>query len=431
MALSKLQPEILVIGAGPAGSAAAWALAQAGHDVLLVDQAQFPRDKTCGDGLTPMAVKKLDEMGVLSQVESAGAVRIDTVRLTSPFGITTTAPFAAHQPDHPYALVLPRFTFDDIMRQHAVNGGAEYVGQVRVEHIVRDGDHIVAVKAISSAGPLEFRPGQVVIATGANMGLLVREGFIRHRPRLIRASRAYYIHTSAGHRLYDFFFDLELLPGYGWIFPTGDGKANVGIGVLPVFWSTHRPPRALLDEFVQRRLRDGTLSSAERHGPVKGYPLRIDFPAQRVAGKNWVTVGEAAGLVNPVSGEGIDLALESGLLAARILHSDIQAGRPDHIAYQRELWDRFGPMFTGVRVLRDIMILPFFADYTFWLMRQHRHLARTAMGIVQGMTPPQDIFHPLFILQFFTPISPHLISSEIKKLRRNGRPTWQNPPSQS
>ena len=417
-----LHPEILVIGAGPGGSAAAWALAQAGHDVLLVDSAEFPRDKTCGDGLTPAAVKMLAEMDVLQQVEGAGAARIERVRIRGPLGIETVMPFALYQPHRPYALVLPRFTLDDILRRHAMNGGAAYSGPMRVERIVREDDRVINVEAASPAGRVEIRPYHVVIAVGANMGLLKREGFITHRPRFIRAARAYYDNVRAEANIYDFYFDLELLPGYGWVFPTGSGMANVGVGVLPVFWSTRKLTTTLLDEFVARRVKDGVMCGDERIGPVKGYPLRIDFPAQRTAGKNWVIVGEAAGLVNPVTGEGIDLALESGLIAARTLHDDIRTGRRDHMAYQRELWDRCGPLFTGLRVLRDIMLTPFFTDYALWLMRQHRFLTRAVMEMAQGVAPPSTVFHPLFILQFFTPLSPRLLIEEIGGLLgRNSR----------
>jgi flavin-dependent dehydrogenase len=260
-----------------------------------------------------------------------------------------------------------------------------------------------------------------VIATGASMGLLQREGMLRHKPRVIRAARAYYTGVTGNPDRFDFFFDLELLPGYGWVFPTGNGTANIGIGVLPVFWSTRKPAPTLLDEFVARRQKEGLLKGVRRTGPAKGYPLRIDFPAGRVAGKNWVIVGEATGLVNPVTGEGIDLALESGLIAAEVLHDNIRRDRRDHRAYQQDLWDRFGPMFTGLRVLRDILITPFFTDYALWLMNCHPFLTRTVMNMAQGFEPPQHVFHPLFIAQFFMPVPIGLLRGEVGRLIRQSR----------
>ena len=130
---------------------------------------------------------------------------------------------------------------------------------------------------------------------------------------------------------------------------------------------------------------------------------------ERVAGENWIIIGEATGLVNPITGEGIDLAMESGLLGARIVHDDITSRRWNHATYQRELWQRFAPMFNGLRILRDILIIPILMDYVLWQIRHYRFLARTALSITQGFTYPQMVFHPLFIIQFFMPISPRLL----------------------
>jgi geranylgeranyl reductase family protein len=416
MASQTLRPEILVIGAGPGGSAASAGLAEAGHDVLMVDSASFPRDKTCGDGLTPMAVRTLDRLGLLQQIGDAGAQRISTTQITSPLGIKTWMPFANYQAEYPYAMVLQRLVLDDLLRRHAVACGATFVGNTHVTGMMLERDCITAVEASTPGGSLVIRPQHVVIAVGASTGLMKRSGLLRHKPRFIRAARAYYTHTATGQSLYDFYFDMELLPGYGWIFPVSERRANVGIGVLPLpFISPRRSTRTLLEEFVQRRSASGLLPDVVLDGPVKGYPLRIDFPAQRTAGRNWAIVGEAAGLVNPVTGEGIDLALESGLLAARILHENILGRRPDHLAYQRELWERFGPMFNGLRALRDIMILPVFNDYALWLMRQHRFLTRTTMRVAQGLEPPQNVFHPLFVLQFFLPVAPQYAVEQIRR----------------
>src|SRR5262249_51872576 len=152
--------------------------------------------------------------------------------------------------------------------------------------------------------------------------------------------------------------DQKLVPGYGWVFPLGDGSANVGVGTMPVIWSSKKPTLDLLEQFVRRRAEEGMMRTSRRSGPIKGFPLRVDFPAHRVAGENWVIVGEASGLVNPVTGEGIDLAIESALLAAEMVHNDMGRRRKNHIAYQRELWERYGPLYSGMRVLRDILLTP-------------------------------------------------------------------------
>jgi geranylgeranyl reductase family protein len=418
MSRDSLSPEILVIGAGPGGSAAAWALASQGHDVLLIDQADFPRDKTCGDGLTPMALGNLDSMGVLDAIEAAQPTRVDALRLVGPFGQSITMPVAALETEYPYALIVPRYTLDNILREHAVKAGALFSGKTRVEHIQRDGDQVTAVECRGEDGTVIIKPRRVVFAVGANMGLLAREGFIPPKSTIVRAARGYYSNVHIPVNRFDFYIDLELMPGYGWIFPMGDGDANIGVGTMPGLWASKRPTATLLKEFIGRRAKEGVTRDSELTGSVKGFPLRIDFPAHRVEGKNWLIVGEATGLVNPITGEGIDLALESALLAADIIHSGYEP-----IAYQRELWERFGPLYDGLRALRNIIVTPFFADYAFWLMSQHDFLGRLTLKISQGLQPPQDVFHPLFILQFFSPISPRWAARELGKLMRGYNPT--------
>ncbi len=419
---TEYQTEVLVIGAGPGGSAAAWALAYAGHEVLLIDRAGFPRDKTCGDGLTPLAVRSLSHMGVLEQVESAGAARLDSVRLTGPFGMSITVPFAEFmEPGMRYALVLPRLTLDDILRRHALAAGATYMGEVRVDRIVRVDDVVTRVEVNDPDGPLTFRARHVVLATGANIGLLAHNGFVRRKRRMVLAARGYYANVSLPAKHYDFHFDLELLPGYAWIFPTGDSSANIGAGVYPTFWASHKPARVLLDEFIGRQQTRGELAGVRLSGPVKGYPLRVDYPAERVAGRNWLMVGEAAGLVNPVTGEGIDLALESGLMAAETLHESMRQGHKAHLAYQTRLWDRFGPLFNGLHAVRDTLINPFLLDYVLWVMGQHRFLSKTILRIAQGLQMPHNLLHPLALLQFVIPLSPRFIWQALGRQRRPGR----------
>lgn len=407
MVTTTLQPEILIIGAGPGGSVAAWALAQIGHDVLLVDRANFPRDKTCGDGLPPFAVQTLRKIGVYPDIEAAQPARIERLRIVGPFGAMHDLALADYLPtDANYALVLPRLTLDEILRLHAVRGGAHFLGNLRIERIDRIGDRIAAVMGRSLEGPIQIQAAHVILATGANMGLLERSDLLRHKPQIMRAARAYYRGAKTPSDTFIFHYDMQLMPGYGWIFPTGDGQFNVGAGTIQRWWSTRKTAQTLLHEFVRRRAQEGSFAEATLDGPVKGFPLRIDFGGERVAGDNWLMIGETTGLVNPLSGEGIDLAMESGLLGAEIIHDDIQAGRANHEAYQRELTHRFLGMFNGLRTLRDILVTPFFVDYIIWLTRQHHFLAEQVIKINMGFAPPQQIFHPLFILQFFTPLSP-------------------------
>lgn len=411
-------PEILVIGAGPGGSAAAWALANQGHDVLMVDKSDFPRDKTCGDGLPPMAVKTLHEMDLIDKVMDAGACRIDYVRIR---GMALAQAEMAikdfEKADAEFALTIPRVRFDDIVRQHALEAGAQFASNIKVTGFDFAGDTITAVHAKTSDGPVTFKPKHVVIAVGAHMGLLKTTDVEVKKNQMLLAARAYYKNFESERLYYDFYFDINLMPGYGWVFPSDDGTANIGVGSRDVWWNNHGTMRNEVEKFVARRQKAGILpKNLELVDGIKGFPIRHDFQDHPIAGENWVTIGEAAGLVNPLTGEGIDLAMISGLIAARTMHADIQKNRSDHVAYQRECWEEFGPMFAGLSVLRQVIVNPVLLEYTVWLAVQHKAIRKTINEVAQGMSPAQDVLHPGFVLHFLLPISPRWALAQLGKL---------------
>jgi geranylgeranyl reductase family protein len=401
--------EILVIGAGPGGAATAARLAEAGHDVLLVDRAEFPREKTCGDGLTPRCVEALAQLGALDKVLAAGAEKVTGVRMAGPHGESVSLDFGDFLADKPpYGLVLARHMLDDVLREHAVKAGARYLGNVRISELALEGDRITAAHGAQNGEAVTIQPKGVVLATGANNGLPRQLGVMSRMPTTIRAARAYYEGVTEAEPILDFYFHTFLMPGYGWVFPLGDGRVNVGVGTSPGSWAAFFPPKPplprLLDRFVEERVRSNGSPGWRRVGPVKGYPIRTDFPSHRVAGENWVLVGETAGLVNPATGEGIDLAIESGLMAADALSRGLRRGKWRGRAYQRRLWLRFAPQFGGTRVCALFVINPILMDYVIWQMSQHRFLAKTTMRLTMGYAPPWAVLHPLFILQFFLPL---------------------------
>jgi geranylgeranyl reductase family protein len=408
--------QILIIGAGPGGAAAAWALAGAGLDVLLLDARSFPRDKTCGDGLTPMAVESLRQMGLLDRVLEAGATRVDTLSLTAPLGISSRVAFSDILSEADYALVLPRLTLDHILVEAATAAGARLFEGWRVTGIEWADSAIRTVAGKSVGGPFTIQPEHVVVAVGANVGFLRRHGFLTKRSiPMIRAARAYYADVHPLEQSYGFYFTARLAPGYGWVFPTGPESANIGVAVSPVYFPSKRSTATLLDEFVAWLQKRGIVDRARRDSPVKGYPIRTDFPSCPVAGANWVIVGEAAGLVNPVTGEGIDLALRSGLLAGETIAQDIRASRPDHTAYESALRRQYARRFLGLRLCRDLLMLPVIMDYFVWQMNQHRFIRRTVTLITQGHWRPIRILHPLFVALMLVPLSPHFVVDWLRR----------------
>ena len=349
--------DVVIVGAGPGGSATAWYLARQGLAVLLLDKAEFPRDKTCGDGLTPRALGILDDMGLLDKLSQVGC-RINGMEIYAPNGRSIGAPIPASDGRPAYMLVVPRLTLDNILREHAQAAGAVFQPRVRVSDVTTNAAEGVVVSGELDGQPVVYAGRSAVIATGANPRLIMRMGALAEMPPTMVAARAYYDNLDVMHDRIQLRFDGVPLPGYAWIFPTAVRTANVGAGFFPAGRRRKLPsPQDALAQFLQHsRLKDA-LARAHRVSPVKGYPLRVDFTTAPTFSGRALFVGEAAGLVNPLSGEGVDYALESGRVAAGRLAAMCQAGDfspAQFAAYDRELREHFQSLFRFCARVRDL-----------------------------------------------------------------------------
>ncbi len=354
--------DVAVIGAGPGGSAAAYFLAQQGLNVILLDKADFPRPKTCGDGLTPRALGVLAEMGVLDTLHQEG-FRINGIHLRAAPGITLDMPIPSKNGLPDYLLILPRLALDAHIQARAVAAGAHFQGQTNVTGI-EYADRRVSVVCNRGDRTQRIPARLVVIATGAQMKLLKRLGILPATPPVIRAARTYYRGVSGLTDQVQAHFDNIPLPGYGWVFPISESEANIGLGYWPHGWRGQRMPknvRQAFDRFVSSPPLRTLLAEASPTGPVKGYPIRIDFPTAPTTGERCLLVGEAAGLVNPLTGEGIDFALESGKLAAvhiAGMFADDDFSPQRLRAYDQVLRQHFQRLFVFLSRIRSLYINP-------------------------------------------------------------------------
>jgi geranylgeranyl reductase family protein len=331
--------DVLVIGGGPAGAASAYWLAQAGHDVVVVEKKTFPRDKTCGDGLTPRAVRQLTDMGLAEQL--AGYHRYDGLRAVA-HGVTLELTWPEHPsyPSHGY--VVRRRELDQLVADHAVKAGATFrAGTEALEPLLRDGLVVGAVVRDTERDVTEpVRARYVVVADGANSRFGRALGTSRRRswPQGM-AIRGYYESPRHDDPWIESALDLRdrnghSLPGYGWIFPVGDGEINVGIGLLSTFRdfksvnTTH-----ILDEFAATAPAYWGISPETATRPPTGGRLPMGGSIEPKVGPTWIVVGDAAGSINPFNGEGIDYAYETGRLAAGLLDEALATG--DGMALQR------------------------------------------------------------------------------------------------
>ncbi|MFJ4923010.1 geranylgeranyl reductase family protein [Streptomyces sp. NPDC088725] len=314
---------VIVVGAGPAGSSAAFHLAQAGVDVLLLEKTHFPREKVCGDGLTPRAVHQLIRMGV--DITAPGWMRSKGMRwVAGKHQVHIDWPSLGRYPD--FGLARGREDFDDILARHAVAAGARLRTGVKVTAPVTDrAGRITGVTAgTDGKEPLEFRAPVVIAADGASARLALAMGVRRDaRRQIATAARRYYRSPERSQEEYlELWADLRFpgsdhyLPGYGWIFPMGDGRVNVGLGALPHRRHGKAELRAALDQWLARTPPEWGLREENAEGPVRGAALPLGFNRRPLYAKGLLLVGDSGGMISPWNGEGIGQAMEAGEVAA-------------------------------------------------------------------------------------------------------------------
>lgn len=354
--------DVVIVGAGPGGSAAAYYLAKQGLDVMLLDKSDFPRDKTCGDGLTPRALNILRDMDLLNDLLQLGS-RVNSLEIAAPKGHAVEAPFPKENGKPGYTLIVPRLVFDDAVRAKALASGAKFESPVRVTEVIPDRNSVVVTgKRHGQAVTIKARVA--IVAVGANIPLLLQMGLLKQTPQMALAARAYFEGVGGLTDQMLLSFDGVPLPGYGWVFPLPNSAANVGAGIFPWGWMGRwipRRTRSAFDTFTQTQTVQSMLAGAHQVGPVKGYPLRMDFATAPTFGERVLLVGEAAGLVNPLTGEGIDYALESGKVAAEYLVKQFEAGdfSRQHLAgYDQALRRRFQRLFVFCSLTRNLFVNP-------------------------------------------------------------------------
>lgn len=387
--------DVAVIGAGPGGSAAAYYLARQGKRVLLLDKASFPRDKTCGDGLTPRALDVLDDMGILALAEAAGS-RVNGISIFAKRGAELHAEVPQHPSFHKYLLVVPRFKLDDIIRRRAMEQGAIFQGDSRVMGLVNEADGVY-IQAESAGRVDTYRAQAVVVAVGANMSFLRDIGVLHYAPRPIVAVRAYYEGLQGLGDHIQAHFEQVTMPGYGWVFPTGKDSANIGLGMWRDQANASGSLRAALAHFLEAPRMQTLLQTATQVGPVKSYPLRIDFTTAPTFAERILLVGESAGLVSPLTGEGIDFALETGRMAADYLGTAFANGdfsRAALAGYDRLLRSHFQSMFTFLGYLRKVYVNPLLMDRIVRLCERMPEMRHLFVSILMSQQHPAALLRP-------------------------------------
>ncbi len=363
--------DCIIAGAGPAGCSAACYISRLGLTVLLLDKEKFPRNKTCGDGIPPSAMHILDRMGVLEKIEAIKPRKSDYMIVSSPDG-TVVKGVPSTKGLRDYGYVIPRMIFDDIIFNHIkVLPGITAVEKFKVTDIIYNGGNACGIKGEFNKKSYSVRGKYIIAADGVNsiiarkLGLLNRTD--KHRAFSIRA---YFDNVSGLEQAVELHFDEKLTPGYGWIFPVSEKKANVGIMILNDYSPT-KDIKKYYDEFIKTNdIARAKLKKAKMiKGTYRGCMLPLgSFPSLRHK-NNVMLIGDAGSLIDPVTGEGIFYALASGAFAAEAIKKSMsKSGKSAAEIYQKILdknfkWKKYIPGYIAQSLLNNKKVFNFIAHW--------------------------------------------------------------------
>ncbi|HEX6137219.1 MAG TPA: geranylgeranyl reductase family protein [Casimicrobiaceae bacterium] len=390
--MRQISTEILVIGAGPAGAAAAATLACRGREVVLVDRSEFPRDKVCGDALIPDALHALEALGLQSRV-LAESRQVPAIRVYAPNGVHVSVDVDAQ--------CVPRRRFDDIVREAAVASGAAFLAPYELSGALDDSGRVGGARFADrrTGDALTVSAAFTVLATGAAAKPLETFAVCERRSPSAVAARIYVRvprELSEVTRHCSISYDRHICPGYGWIFPGPSHVFNVGVAY---FTDSRRPPptanlRELLTRFLTTFAPARELMAVSQPlTDVRGAPLRTALAGAALSRPGLLVIGEACGLTYSFTGEGIGKAIESGIIAGELLAGGSARSRQGVAGeYASAIRARFAPRFRAYKLAQEWLAHPALHDFLAWRGNAGTYVAEQMRELLLESGDPRALF---------------------------------------
>ena len=399
--------DVVIVGAGPSGSAAAYFLARLGVEVLLIDKNSLPREKTCGDGLGPRSIEVLYKMGLGEWLTQNGSYRCDRVRLFSNNGDYFEAGIPGEDTPSPHYYITSRKDLDFKLAETAKAAGVRVVMATKAIEPVRAGGAVVGIVVEDGNGKRQIGCRVIVCADGTHGTFAAKTGIECVKPHAF-AVRAYYDGVKGLDDCINIFLDDRIGEGYAWIFPTGERAANIGIGLSTRMMKENKvDARQMLGWFIsEKKTHPIDLSAAVAATGVKGAFLRMGYGRHSVVTDGLVMTGDAAGLISPLSGEGIAYALESGELAANVIKKALDKGDVSAAGlapYKKALDKAFLMDHRVYEFLRESLARPSLMNRAVRRARLNPDFAGKFVSVMMSTARPFDVFTPKMLWRLFGP----------------------------
>ena len=393
-----LRTEVLVVGGGPAGAAAGFWLARLGHDVIVIERKKFPREKTCGDGLTPRAVKELGDMGLGDQLSQFH--RYEGLRATA-HGKALELKWPTHPiyPQHGY--VVRRRELDMMVARNAQDAGAKLLEEHEAIAPIIERDCVRGAMVTNKVdgSTIAIHAQYVIIADGANSRFGRAIGTSREKSWPYgTAIRTYWKSPRHQEPWIESALDVKdrngkSMPGYGWIFPVGDGTINIGVGLLSTFKNFKDVNTShLLDSYAHMVADRWEIDPTQPECKATSGKIPMGGSVGPKVGATHIVIGDAAGSVNPFNGEGIDYAYETAHLAADVLHDALITGDASVLKrYDQMIEDEYGQYFKVARLFARIIGRPVLMRELSRVGIQSRTLMEWVLRIMANLLRPDEI----------------------------------------
>ncbi len=396
--------EVVVVGGGPGGSALAGCLAAAGHEVVVLDKARFPRHKACSEYVNPEAVRIIDQLGAGEAVRALGPHRVERMVVHAPGGGRFTADFSTVEEGR-IALGVSRYRLDETLLRHAEALGASVVQGAHVRNVIRESGRVAGVEMTVDGRRETLRARLVVGADGRHSVIARSLGLARTMPLLAQTGLVAHFRGVAG--LADHGELHVCREGYAGLAPLEDGLTNVAlvVGADAVSARAGTVERFFLDRLASIPLVAERLGGAERVGEIRGVGS-MAHRVRRTAGDGFLLIGDAAGFLDPFTGEGIYDAVKAAQLAAPVASASLRTGDTSAAAlesYRRARRQAFAAKRQVCWIVQAFVHAPVLMDYVTNRLDRREDVARTLTGVLGDFRPARQALSPVFLARLLRP----------------------------